>query len=126
MIGLIFQIKDDILGIDSNSGVSQNKGMVGEDIAQGKATILSIYALKNLEEADASKLNQYLKSKHEGTEIDLKAAVELITKSGALVFANQRIDTLRDQVLEKIDQLENSRCKVLLKQLVMYIYSRTE
>jgi geranylgeranyl pyrophosphate synthase len=70
--------------------------MVGEDIAQGKATILSIYALKNLEEADASKLNQYLKSKHEGTEIDLKAAVELITKSGALVFANQRIDTLRD------------------------------
>ena len=43
-IGIAFQIQDDLLNV-TKSGVSKSKGGVGEDITEGKITLLTIYTL---------------------------------------------------------------------------------
>lgn len=54
MIGVMFQIIDDVLNLEIND-LSTNKGFVGEDIHEGKISWIVIDAFENLEEKDVKR-----------------------------------------------------------------------
>jgi len=56
---VMFQIVDDILNVD-NYEFSKGKGFLGEDIHEGKITLMVIHALKNLEATDCDRLKEIL------------------------------------------------------------------
>lgn len=53
-LGIMFQIVDDVLNLEDNK-ISTSKGLIGEDIHEGKVTYMIILSMKNLEKADSDR-----------------------------------------------------------------------
>jgi geranylgeranyl pyrophosphate synthase len=85
LMSIAFQIEDDILNLTEND-LSKNKGMLGEDIFEGKLTLLVIRAIEKLKEADSNRLREILFMKTKDQHI-LSEAIELIKLGGGFEFA---------------------------------------
>jgi geranylgeranyl pyrophosphate synthase len=58
-IGVAFQMQDDVLDLTGQE-FAKNKGGVGQDITEGKRTLMVIYTLENAKEADKNRLLEIL------------------------------------------------------------------
>ncbi len=87
-IGVSFQIQDDILNIGGGK-VAENKGGAGEDITEGKVTLLVVHALHSLPESKAKRLASILKE-HTKDKGKIGEAIALIEESGATDYARKR------------------------------------
>ena len=118
-IGISFQIKDDILGIFSDTlviGKSNNS-----DIEEFKQTILYNHIIKTEYKDEFLKIY----GKKNVTEIEHKRIKELLELSGSLEYAKDYLDNLYGDVLNEIDKLEiESIGKDILKGLLVYINIR--
>ncbi|MGC8729978.1 MAG: polyprenyl synthetase family protein [Candidatus Micrarchaeia archaeon] len=77
-IGVVFQIKDDMLNI-SSSKLAESKGGIGEDITEGKVTLALIYALKLATPEDKRKLLSIIKS-HTTNMEEISEAIAIMQK----------------------------------------------
>lgn len=118
-IGLAFQLKDDILGIFSDSkkiGKSNTS-----DIEEFKQTILYTYII-NTEYKD-----EFLKiyGKKNIKDSDLIKIRELLKLSGSYDYANDYLDNLYGEVIDSINKIElSNEGKDILKGLLIYINIR--
>jgi len=119
-IGISFQIKDDILGIFSDNNTI-GKSVVS-DIEEFKQTILYSYIKINKSEY----LNDLLKLYGNKTnEKDLKKVQEIFITSGALEYAENKMNELFDISKEKINNLIiNSDFKNILLGLIIFLRHR--
>lgn len=86
-LGVAFQIQDDILNIVP---ASKDWGKeTGDDINEGKKTLLVIYAVNELSENDASRLKEILNMHTKDTKL-ISEAIELIKKSKAIEYAKKK------------------------------------
>jgi geranylgeranyl diphosphate synthase type 3/geranylgeranyl diphosphate synthase type I len=83
-IGVGFQIQDDILSASSEEFMKK-KGF-GDDIIEGKRTLIVIHALKNLDEADAKRLKEIL-NMHTNDKKLIQEALDLLKKKGSVDYA---------------------------------------
>lgn len=97
--GKAFQIMDDVQGVFGDSSVSGKEG--GEDIREGKATLLTVYALEHAEKIDRAFLEKSL-GKADLTVAELKRCQSIIKNSGAyehaLVVARQHAADARQSL----------------------------
>ncbi len=83
-LGVLFQIQDDILDLYGSKGREQR----GSDIAEGKRSVLVVYALEKAEAVDRERLRAILDAPRERTSAaDIDVVVELFERVGALDFA---------------------------------------
>lgn len=123
-LGVAFQIRDDILNI-IESDVSKNKGEIGEDIKEGKITLLTIYAIQNSNEKDKTRLIEILKM-HTDDEALIKEAIEIIKKYNSIEYAEKFADKLIKESWEKVDtRLSDSEAKKRLKEIAEFTINRT-
>lgn len=88
-----FQIKDDLLNI-TESELAKNKGAIGEDITEGKLTLMVIHALngKNRDDGgeimnkDAGRLKEILMMKTEDHRLIMEA-IEIMDRNKSLKYA---------------------------------------
>ena len=122
-IGVAFQLQDDVLNLVS-SGVSVTKGGVGEDITEGKVTMLVIQAIKVLQNGDKKRLLEIL-AMHTSDKILIAEAIALIDKSNAkeLVIKMQR-KLVTDAWAEIEPKLQDSPAKDRMKQLADFTIER--
>lgn len=117
-IGISFQIKDDILGIFGNN---IGKSVVS-DIEEFKQTILYSYIKINKPEYLNALLTYY------GTKTstnDLNKVKEIFIKSGALKYAEDKMNELFDISKEKIENLEIKQdIKNILLGLIIFLRYR--
>jgi geranylgeranyl diphosphate synthase type I len=100
--GKAFQITDDILGI---YGDEQTVGKTpGDDIREGKGTVLSLYALEHAAPADRELLERCLGNPHI-TAHDLEECRRIITDSGALAHAEERATQHVHEALAALDKI---------------------
>jgi geranylgeranyl pyrophosphate synthase len=97
-LGIAFQIYDDVLNLTGD--FEKYKKKIGDDITEGKRTLMVLYAVKNSKNKD--ELKKILLS-HTTDEKDIKRAIEIIKESGAVEFAKQRAKELVDKNLEIIE-----------------------
>ncbi|RLG70340.1 MAG: hypothetical protein DRO07_00440 [Candidatus Iainarchaeum archaeon] len=86
-LGVAFQIQDDILNIAPKSKKWGKE--IGEDISEGKRTLLVIKALQSLPEKEAKELLAILNS-HTKDKRKIRKAIALIKKSGAIEYARDK------------------------------------
>ena len=123
-VGLLFQLVDDILNIEV-SGVAENKGLVGEDIKEGKITFLTIHAYEHLEGEEKQRLKEILVKKKEVIEDEILEVIELIKKSGGTLAARERCKELVKEIFEVSDTIfEDRKLRSLFTQLVSFIDAR--
>lgn len=119
-IGIAFQIKDDIIGIYGDSsyiGKSTNS-----DISEFKQTILYSYVYNN-DKKYLKQLNQYY-GKQDLSESDINAVKQIFIDSGALEYANKKMDYLFDTSIEQIRQLDLGKYKNIVLGFINYLRIR--
>lgn len=122
-IGIAFQIQDDILNI-SESELAKGKGGIGEDITEGKRTLMVIYTLQNASKEDAARLEEIL-DMHTRDEKLIKEAIEIMKKYNAIEFAKNFAKELVKKTWEDVDKiLPESEAKQKLKAFAQFLIER--
>jgi len=121
LIGLAFQIRDDILCL-SGDPVRLGKPK-GSDIRNGKKTLIVIYALETLKENDRSRLRGIL-GKRDASEREIDEAIRLIEAAGAIDRAQRVAGEMIGKAKILLDDLPASEARNLLRELADYMISR--
>ena len=124
-IGISFQIQDDILDIDLSGSERRTFGKsFGNDIKEGKRTLMIIYVLKKGKENDKKRLIEIL-DKHTNDPNEIKEAIRIIKKYGAIEYVkklSRRIVKKSWQKSEKL--LPESSARTRLKEFINYLIIR--
>lgn len=123
-IGVAFQLQDDILNV-TESGVSENKGGIGEDITEGKITLLTTYTLKHADKTDRDRLIEILRMHTTDKEL-IREAVSIIGKYGAIDYAKGLEEKVVKNAWKEVDnRIPESDAKKILKSIAEFLIKRS-
>lgn len=121
-IGVAFQIHDDVLNIKPKS-LDWGKE-TGDDIKEGKRTLMVIHALEKLPKKERERLIGILDSR-EKSEGDVREAISLIERSGGIEYAALVAKKIVSASWKKLDRaLAPSDAKALLREFADYLIKR--
>lgn len=121
-IGVAFQIQDDILNLVGEEFM-KGKG-VGEDIHEGKRTLIVIRAMSQLRPVDLDRLWAILKS-HPSDEETIREAIDIIQKTDAIGYAKNKSKSLVEAAWKKLDPvIADSEAKATLRDFAEYLIHR--
>ena len=121
-IGIAFQIQDDVLNLVEGE-FTERKGL-GEDITEGKRSLLVIHALQKANEKDRKRLLEILAI--HTTDQDLRdEAIAIIKKYNSIEYAKEKAKTMILEAWESLDKLlPESEAKDKLKAFADYLVKR--
>jgi geranylgeranyl pyrophosphate synthase len=122
-VGVAFQIQDDILNIVGEEFTAR-KGGAGEDITEGKRSLLVIHTLQKANEKDRKRLLEIL-AMHTFEQNLRNEAIEIMKKYGAVEYSKERARNLVQNAWNDIDKiLPQSDAKEKLKAFAYYLIER--
>lgn len=124
-IGVAFQIQDDILDIILTGKEREKFGKAfGNDIKEGKRTLMVIHALKKANKKDKKRLIEIL-DKHTDDLNERREAIEIINKYGSVEYAKKVAKKIiKDAWREAEKLLPESKAKKRLYEFVNYLIER--
>lgn len=120
LIGLAFQIKDDIF--DYGDGKKTGKPS-GNDIREQKMTLPLIYALNHSDKKTRSTLINIVKRYNENPQ-KIREAIQLIIEAGGILYAHTKMMELKNEALILLNDIPDSPAKQSLIGLVEYTVNR--
>lgn len=121
-IGVAFQIHDDILNLVGEE-FQKGKG-VGEDIHEGKRTLMVIHTLQNASPTDKNRLLEILNA-HPTEQKTIREAITIIQKYDSISYARTKANELVKTAWKKIDPvLSESPAKEMLNAFADYLIER--
>lgn len=102
-IGVAFQMQDDILDLTGQE-FAKKKGGVGQDITEGKRTLMVIYTLKNANETDRRRLIEIL-NMHTIEQGLRDEAIALMQKYGAIEHTTQTAEKIVADSWNEVESL---------------------
>ena len=124
-VGVAFQIQDDILDITLTGKERKGFGKsFGNDIKEGKRTLMVIHTLKKATKKDKKRLIELL-DKHTDDLEERKAALKIIKKYDSIEYAKKVAKKIMREAWEGADRvLKPSLAKKRLKEFVNYLIER--
>jgi octaprenyl-diphosphate synthase len=119
-LGTAFQLIDDVLDYSGEEAVIGKK--VGDDLAEGKATLPLIYAIRHGTEKQARLVRRAIEHGGRGK---LAAVIEAIRSTGALDYAREQAGRESRAARETLARLPHSRECDYLIQLADFAVTRT-
>ena len=120
LVGLAFQIKDDIFDFGSPGNIGKP---TGNDIREQKMTLPIIYTINHGSKEDRLELIDIVKNHNEESK-KIKTAIQLVINNGGIEYAHKRMTELANEALEIIKPLPESAAKRSLIGLVHYTINR--
>ncbi|HLD97038.1 MAG TPA: polyprenyl synthetase family protein, partial [Candidatus Nanoarchaeia archaeon] len=99
-VGVVFQVQDDILNISENQKLGKE---LGDDLSEGKMTLLVIHTLNVAPGSDKARLLEIL-GMHTKDEKLLTEAIEIIKKHNSIEYAKKTASKLVEEAWKKIDE----------------------
>lgn len=121
LMGLVFQIRDDIFDYYPSSDIGKPSG---HDIMEGKVTLPLLYALQHGATDEAEKMRTILE---EGRELDAEQVdqlVEFAKAVGGIEYAQAKMKNIAFDAKKLLDMLPESPARDALKYLIDYFISR--
>mmetsp|Transcript_39040 Transcript_39040/g.38659 ORF Transcript_39040/g.38659 Transcript_39040/m.38659 type:complete len:147 (-) Transcript_39040:49-489(-) len=84
-LGIAFQIQDDIISLESDV-YAKSRGIFGEDIHEGKRTLMVIHSVENLPKSDGKRLIDILNMKTDNDDI-IREAIQMIQSTKSIEYA---------------------------------------
>lgn len=120
LVGLAFQIKDDIFDFGSPGNIGKP---TGNDIREQKMTLPIIYTINHGSKEARSELVDIVKNHNEESKY-IQKAIQLVIKNGGIEYAHQRMTELANEALAILQPLPESVAKRSLIGLVHYTINR--
>jgi len=126
-LGRCFQIKDDLL--DLTSDFEGLKKQVGNDVYEGKRTVMLGHLIRTAEGKNLEKVKQILgKNREEKTGEEVKFIIDKMHELGSIKYGEGKAADLKEQALkafeEKLGFLDKEPGRSKLKAAVDYILER--
>lgn len=122
-IGVAFQMQDDILDLTGQE-FAIKKGGVGQDITEGKRTLMVIYTLKNASEVDRKRLVEIL-NMHTSNQKLRDEAIALMQKYHAIDHVKQTASKIVFDSWNEVDRLlPTPKAKEKLKAFAEFLIKR--
>ena len=119
-LGEAFQLRDDVLGVFGSADAVGKP--VGDDLREGKATMLIALAATRADEEQRAELELL------GTDLDdstVDRLTDVIRSTGALDLVERRIEELTDQALDELARLPVTEpARVALAELAAFVGGR--
>jgi geranylgeranyl pyrophosphate synthase len=124
-IGVAFQIQDDILDVVSSGKERKKFGKEsGNDIKEGKRTLMIIHTLQKANETDRKRLIQILNSHTNNPEL-VDEAISILRKYNSIEYARQKAKELVLDAWKQVDPLlKDSKAKKKLKDFAYFLIER--
>jgi geranylgeranyl pyrophosphate synthase len=123
-IGVAFQMQDDILDLTGKEFAAK-KGGLGQDITEGKRTLLVIYTLKKANAKDKKRLVEIL-NMHTSDQKLRDEAIALIQSYGAVDYVKEKAAEMVEGSWNKVDRvLKASEGKEKLKAFAEFLIQRS-
>jgi geranylgeranyl diphosphate synthase type I len=121
-LGEAFQLRDDLLGVYGDPGSTGKPA--GDDLTEGKRTVLVALALERAQPADAKRLDSALGNPLTDAEVaDLRRVID---ESGAHADVERRIDELTARSLDALDEAPvTPAARAVLRELAAAATQRT-
>ncbi|MFP4169651.1 MAG: polyprenyl synthetase family protein [Methanomassiliicoccales archaeon] len=121
LLGISFQIWDDVLGITADQ---EDLGKpVGSDIRNGKRTLIVLHALENGSREQRSRLKELLGSR-EASEEEVEEAIDLLEEIGSIEYARNMAMEYVEKARRCLDCLPPSDHREIMDELVIYSAKR--
>lgn len=121
-IGIIFQIKDDIL--DYNKSNLTGK-LMGNDLKESKINLPLLYTLKKASTFENQQILKIL-NKKKILDNEILFICKLVYKNNGIEFSKNKIDNLVNEVINDLQIFSDSKYKRSLIDLINYIKIRTK
>ena len=102
-IGVAFQMRDDILDLTSKE-FAEKKGGRGQDITEGKRTLIVIHTLKVADIKDRKRLIEILKM-HTSDQDLRDEALEIMRKYGSIEYVKQFAEEMVEESWREVEKL---------------------
>lgn len=124
-MGVGFQIQDDILDIVLTGKEREKFGKAfGNDIKEGKRTLMVIHTLKKATPEDKRRLLEIL-NKHTDDEKEKKEAIEIIQKYDSVEYAKEKAKEIMKEAWQEAERLlPEGLAKERLKEFVNFLIER--
>ena len=124
-ISISFQIADDILDIKSTLDESSEFGKeFGNDIREGKKTLMAIYTAANAPAEDVARLEELLWAE-DNTEAEILEAIEIMKSTGAVDYADDKAREFSASARDHLDELDlDPEPEQQLKQFTRFVIER--
>ncbi len=123
-IGVAFQMQDDVLDLTGKE-FAKKKGGVGQDVTEGKRTLMVIHTLKNASSADRKRLIQIL-NMHTSDQTLRDEAIALMQKYRAMEHVTRTATRIVEESWKDVDKLlPASEAKEKLKAFAEFLIKRT-
>jgi geranylgeranyl diphosphate synthase type I len=120
-LGLAFQIRDDYL--DMSSDVDTLGKDIGNDIRNGKKTLIAVHSINNASGNDKNLIHNIF-GNNKASEEDIKKVYDLFTDLGSLEYAKNTAYKFCDEAKKSIDLLSDTDAKKILIDLAEYSINR--
>lgn len=120
LIGLAFQLKDDIFDYGEPGNIGKPTGL---DIRERKMTLPLIYVINNSTPEIRKELINIVKNHNENPK-KVKRAIQLVIDNGGIDYAHKKMLEFKDQALELIKNIPDSDAKTSILGLVEYTTTR--
>ncbi len=122
-IGIAFQMKDDILDL-TGAEFEKKKGGRGQDITEGKRSLIIIHALEVAESKDRQRLLEIL-GMHSSDQRVRDEAIKIVEKYGSIEHVRKTAKTIVDKSWVELDKrFPNTKGKEKLKAFAEFLIER--
>jgi len=120
-LGLSFQIWDDYLDISSNEEILGKD--IGNDIRNGKKTLIAVYSLQHAAGENKQVLDEVFGNSN-ASDDDVKRVFTLFKEMGSINYAKKTAIEYNKKAKNVLDVLKDSEAKEILKELADYSIKR--
>ena len=122
-MGIGFQIKDDIIAVESED-YAKARGVLCEDIHEGKKSLMIIHACNTLEKTKSDRLQKILKMGTTDNDL-ISEAIDIMRNAGSIEYARQVSEELILDSYKEVDQvIDHEEANKKFKQLGNFLVNR--
>ncbi len=120
LVGLAFQIKDDIFDYGDSKEIGKPTGL---DIRERKMTLPLIYVLSKCDIKTKKELINIIKNHNEDSKY-VKRAIQIVMDNGGIEYAQNKMNILKEEALQCLASIPESDSKKAIIGLVEYTTQR--
>lgn len=120
LVGLCFQIRDDIFDYYEDSKIGKP---TGNDMLEGKLTLPVIYAIQHADNENVTQLAARVKS-GEASAAEIAELVDYTKSHGGIEYAERRMRELHNEALQLLDAWQNAEVRESLRGYIDFVVDR--